>query len=250
VTINSGSGKINTGSEVPPNTKIQLTRCQQGPSSYGNNSYPCTNAFDQSGRKFTHTNRGVGMFWRSQFGRDYWVDRVRIRNRRDCCGSRLAGTEVFIGGEKCGKVEAGTSNGKWYTVKCQQDIKGNQITLKTTRNDYLSISGIEVFTGEDDGDDDEETTGGSYNVPANTKGGFNMSSARQSTNYSNTNYLANWAFQGPSKFSHTKNGVGQWWEVGFSQGYWVDRVRVLNRRDCCGGRLNGTKVMIDNQVCG
>jgi hypothetical protein len=99
------------------------------------------------------------MYWRSQFGRDYWVDRVRIRNRRDCCGSRLAGTEVFIGGEKCGKVEAGTSNGKWYTVKCQEDIKGNQITLKTTRNEYLSISGIEVFTGEDDGDDEEEETG-------------------------------------------------------------------------------------------
>jgi len=77
-----------------------------------------------------------------------------------------------------------------------------------------------------------------------------MSSARQSTNYSNTNYLANWAFQGPNKFSHTKNGVGQWWEVAFNQQYWVDRVRVLNRRDCCGGRLNGTKVMIDNQVCG
>jgi hypothetical protein len=97
------------------------------------------------------------MWWRAQFGQEYWIDRVRIRNRRDCCGGRLADSEVFIGGESCGKVEKGTKNGQWYTVKCQNDLKGNQITIKTTRNDYLSISGIEVWTGEDEGEDEEES---------------------------------------------------------------------------------------------
>jgi hypothetical protein len=132
-------------------------------------------------------------------------------------------------------------------------LYGGKVRLVTTQNTYLHISGIEIWTGAQQAVTKTTTStssGGSYNVPANTKGGFNMSSCRQSTNYSNTNYLANWAFQGPSKFSHTKNGVGQWWEVAFNQQYWVERVRVLNRRDCCGGRLNGTKVMIDNQVCG
>jgi hypothetical protein len=59
------------------------------------------------------------------------------------------------------------------------------------------------------------TTSGSstYNVAANTKVGFNVSSAKQSTNYSNSNYLPDFAFKGPSKFTHTKKGVGQWWEV-------------------------------------
>lgn len=114
MTINSSK---NTDKGVEVNTKIQLTKCSQA-SPYGNNSYPCTNAFNTSGTKFTHTNRGVGMWWKAQFGQAYWIDRVRIRNRKDCCGSRLAGTEVFIGDEKCGKVEAGTKNGGWYTVKC------------------------------------------------------------------------------------------------------------------------------------
>jgi len=244
-----GSVVINNGKEgdVPPNTKIQLTKCAQS-SPYGNNSYPCTNAFDASGSKFTHTNRGVGMWWRAQFGREYWVDRVRIRNRRDCCGARLAGTEVFIGGESCGKVEAGTRNGQWYTVKCQSDLKGAQITLKTTRNDYLSISGIEVWSGEEEDDDEEEEQGGSgeYTIAANTKIGFNTGSARQSTNYGNNSYPASNAWSNGSKFTHTNAGVGQWWEVTMNQGYWVDRVRILNRRDCCGNRLAGTKVFVDN----
>jgi hypothetical protein len=123
VTINK-SKSTDKGVEV--NTKIQLTKCSQS-SPYGNNSYPCTNAFNTSGNKFTHTNRGVGMWWRAQFGQAYWVDRVRIRNRKDCCGNRLAGTDVFIGTKKCGRVEAGTKNGQWYTVKCQRDIKGDYI---------------------------------------------------------------------------------------------------------------------------
>jgi hypothetical protein len=149
----------------------------------------------------------------------------------------------------CGKVEAGTRNGRWYTVKCQQSIMGNNIELRTTRNDYLSISGIEVYSGM------EQMSGGStitttYNIPANTRIGFNMSSVRQSTNYGNNRFPASNGFSNGARFSHTNRGVGQWWEVQFNQQYYVDRVKILNRRDCCGGRLARTKVFVDNQVCG
>jgi len=58
-----------------------------------------------------------------------------------------------------------------------------------------------------------KVTGGNYNVPANTKVGFNMGSVRQSTNYGNNSYPASNAFSNGSKFTHTNSGVGQWWEV-------------------------------------
>jgi hypothetical protein len=109
------------------------------------------------------------MWWKAQFGRNYWVDKVRIKNRHNCCGGRLAGTEVFIGGKSCGKVEAGTQNGKWYTVKCQEDLRGKEIELKTTKNEYLSIAGIEVWSGQDDGDDEDDEETGVVNVKPNTK---------------------------------------------------------------------------------
>ena len=50
--------------------------------------------------------------------------------------------------------------------------------------------------------------GGSYNIPANTKVGFNTGSARQSTNYGNNSYPASNAWSNGSKFTHTNKGVG------------------------------------------
>jgi hypothetical protein len=130
----------------PPNTKLKLTGVSQA-SPYGNNKYPASNAFT-NGAKFTHTNKGVGMWWRANFGQDETIFKVRIRNRVNCCGGRLAKTDVFIGNTKCGQVQSGTSNGKWYTVTCSSPVTGDKIELKTTQNTYLSISGIEVWTGE------------------------------------------------------------------------------------------------------
>jgi hypothetical protein len=143
---------------------------------------------------------------------------------------------------------------------------GQKIRIVTTQNTYLSISGFEAYTGSWSGGSTmirpgtsttkkitkiEKTGGsggfgGSYNIPANTKVGFNTGSARQSTNYGNNSYPASNAWSNGSKFTHTNAGVGQWWEVQFNQGYAIDRVRILNRRDCCGGRLAGTKVFVDN----
>jgi hypothetical protein len=65
VTEKMGGKKIPSG--VPAGTKIPLSKCSQA-SPYGNNSFPCSNAFDKSGNKFTHTNKGVGMWWRASFG--------------------------------------------------------------------------------------------------------------------------------------------------------------------------------------
>lgn len=157
----------------------------------------------------------------------YWIDRVRILNRRDCCGGRLGGTEVFVGGEKCGQVQGGTKNGQWYEVKCSKPLFGQKIKIVTTQKTYLSISGFEAYTGSAGGSTktkvmplrktrdivSSSSGSGSYNVPANTKVGFNNSSAKQSTNYGNNSYPATNAWSNGSKFTHTNKGVGQWWEV-------------------------------------
>jgi hypothetical protein len=60
------------------------------------------------------------------------VDRVKILNRRDCCGERLAGTKVFIGHKFCGSVAGGTRNGQWYEVKCSGPTWGGKVRLVST----------------------------------------------------------------------------------------------------------------------
>jgi hypothetical protein len=149
----------------------------------------------------------------------------------------LAGTDVFIGGTKCGRVQNGTQNGKWYTVTCSTSIRGDKIELKTTRNDYLSISGIEVTTGEDAGDD-EGSSGTSSKI--------SLENASMNKPYSGSSYKAEWALEGGKRTAITANGVGNWWKASFVGGARrVERVRVKNRHDCCGERLTGTKITID-----
>jgi hypothetical protein len=72
---------------------------------------------------------------------------VRILNRKDCCGFRLAGTMVYVDNQVCQSVPGYTNNGQWYTVKCKQPLFGRKVRLVTTQNTYLSISGFEAFTG-------------------------------------------------------------------------------------------------------
>jgi hypothetical protein len=132
------------------NAKVTLDQgtADQG-KPYGNGKgYPATNAFVSGGGKFTHTASGAGMFWKCGFQgkQNAWVWKVRVLNRKDCCGDRLSGTKVSIGGQECGTISGSTKNGQWYEVKCAKPVRGNQIILETTRNVYLSISGIEVYS--------------------------------------------------------------------------------------------------------
>jgi hypothetical protein len=70
----------------------------------------------------------------------YRITRIRIRNRRDCCGQRLARTKVLVDGRECGRMPGRTANGRWYEVRC--NLRGREIKLVTVQNTYLSITGI------------------------------------------------------------------------------------------------------------
>jgi hypothetical protein len=52
---------------------------------------------------------------------------------------------VMIGDQQCGAIGSKTSEGKWYTVECLKPITGDFVKVKTTRDDYLHMSGIEVY---------------------------------------------------------------------------------------------------------
>merc|ERR1711957_518123 len=42
-------------------------------------AYPASNAVDGSD-KFTHTQQGVGQWWKAQFAQEYTITKIRIRN--------------------------------------------------------------------------------------------------------------------------------------------------------------------------
>jgi hypothetical protein len=98
------------------------------------------------GSKFTHTTNKKGQWWKASFqGGDQWVWKVRVLNRRDCCGQRLKGVKISVGGTECGTINQNTKNGQWYEVKCARPIRGDKIVIEQPRADYLSISGVEAY---------------------------------------------------------------------------------------------------------
>jgi hypothetical protein len=260
---------------------IKLRNCSQS-SPYANNRFPCQNAYNGSGR-FTHTNRGVGMWWRASFGRTFTVHRCWIRNRRDCCGQRLAGTRVMIGNQECARLPGRTPNGKSWTLNCRRPIRGSFVKLITTRNEYLSITGIRCYGRG------RRPTGPTPRPPVRPPrppvrppvrppkppvrppkppvrpprppirpprppGGrwyrFTCRDVSQSSPYANNRFPACNAVNGSGRFTHTNKGVNQWWRGRMRHAYRITRIRIRNRRDCCGQRLARTKVLVDGRECG
>jgi len=127
-----------------PATKINL----ENPSlnkPYSTGAYKADWAIKYNGAKTAIAARGVGNFWKASFvGGESVVEKVRVKNRHDCCGNRIAGTKVTVDGELCGTISGG-SNGQWIEVKCSSPLVGKEIQLTTTRNDYLQINAVEPF---------------------------------------------------------------------------------------------------------
>jgi len=112
---------------------------------YDNNRFPASNALSD-GKSFCHTAKGKGMFWRGMFKNGaHVITQVRVRNRGDCCGQRLSGALIKIGDEVCGSIPEKTQQGKWYTVECKSPINGDFVKVEMAKDDYLHISGIEVY---------------------------------------------------------------------------------------------------------
>lgn len=83
--------------------KAQLHNASQN-ENYSRNNYQASNAL-KNDNSFTHTKNKVGQWWKASFkGGEQWVWKVRVQNRVDCCGSRLRGVKISIGGQECGII--------------------------------------------------------------------------------------------------------------------------------------------------
>merc|ERR1711957_343078 len=207
-------------------------------SPYSKNRFPATNAFHN---KFTHTNKGKGMWWKVKFPVKYNFSKIRIKNRANCCPDRLDLTKVYVSGKLCGTIPKGTKKNTWYEVTC--NLTGNEIKLVTTQNTYLSIQGFEAYAG----------AAAIATTPVVAQGPqhlvkINESLVSQASPYSNNRFPATNAFH--NKFTHTNKGVGMWLKVKFPVNYNFSKIRIKNRANCCPERLDLTKVYVSGQLCG
>jgi len=113
-------------------------------SSQYSGAFPPMNAINNKG-SCAIAKIGKGNWWKGEFKNGFHlISSVRIRNRIDCCGERLAGVIVKIDDQVCGSLPENTKSGEWYTVECSSAMTGYSVTLEMARNDYLQIAGVEV----------------------------------------------------------------------------------------------------------
>jgi len=69
--------------------------------------------------------------------------------------------------------------------------------------------------------------------------------ATQSSDYSTRHYPANWARDGNvNTFQHTKRESNPWWQLTLAAPSKVSSVKITNRGNCCGERLDGAIVEV------
>jgi hypothetical protein len=75
---------------------------------YSGSAYKAEWALEAGGRRTAIAAKGVGNYWKASFvGGEALIEKVRVKNRHDCCGKRIAGTKVTIGGQLCGTISGG-----------------------------------------------------------------------------------------------------------------------------------------------
>jgi hypothetical protein len=68
--------------------------------------------------------------------------------------------------------------------------------------------------------------------------------------FKSTTWNSNWGW-GDFTCIHTLNDKdGAWWKHNFKIDILVTKIAILNRNDCCEGRLKGTKIFVDDTLFG
>jgi len=188
------------------------------------------------GGSVTHTvKEGNEAWWRLDFSNTYYVSKILIWNRVDCCSERLNGVTVRIDDHENIIAKLDTTKGNPIGIEVDDDV--NKITIYGG-NSVLSLAEVEVF-GEI-----------IKNIAI-----FGMAS--QSDNLLSVYGIAGLAIDGNTdgdwgagSVTHT-NSVGKdaWWRLEFSNynTHYVSKMKIWNRVDCCSERLNGVTVRVDDQ---
>lgn len=136
-------------------TTVPLTNAQMS-SVWKNDQFPAANAIDGQTNTMAHTAAGKGHWWSADFQEGIReVTKVKITNREDCCGDRLAQTRVYIDDVLCGQVPDTTATGDDHEIVCSEPITGSKIVIRhDQRQAPLQLALVEVF-GNDNCNHDE-----------------------------------------------------------------------------------------------
>jgi len=231
--------------ELPANPpeiiEMALDRPATASSVLQNNAlYAASKSNDGDIATIHHSECGHHPWWKVDLGVDSFVQDVVITNRVNCCGGRLQWAKVEILDSAENVVESrnivgAVGNGKVVQKVFNEDTSfGRYVKVSLARNECLHMAEVAV--------NGYHTMAMPTSSPTLTL--INLATGKTATQSSTYNA----AVDGPEQaldgndntFTHTRcwTGINQWWRVDLEAEYTIASLKMVNRLNCCGGRLH------------
>eukprot|EP00927_Polykrikos_kofoidii_P024403 TRINITY_DN2219_c0_g1_i2.p1 TRINITY_DN2219_c0_g1~~TRINITY_DN2219_c0_g1_i2.p1 ORF type:complete len:1500 (-),score=216.34 TRINITY_DN2219_c0_g1_i2:137-4207(-) len=231
---------------------IDTSDCSTSQSSTNANGYsPRAADGDHDGNygagSCTHTGRDRHPWWEMDMKTSYVVNVVKIANRGDCCGERLNPFDITVDGKTCARSQS-LPTGAYEEVQCDNPPVGRKIKIQVLKDTYLTLCEVEVYGQLAYPEGPQWLTSSDFSASqSSTARSDSASKARDGD--------SNGAFHAGS-CTHTKTDNSPWWQLNYpwwqldmKDNYAVTKVKIANRADCCGDRLNPFDVTVDGKVC-
>ncbi|XP_077869752.1 uncharacterized protein LOC144361814, partial [Saccoglossus kowalevskii] len=198
---------------------------------------------DYSYHSCIHTQLEYEPWWRVDVGQQSEIHDIVITNRQDCCRNRLIGAEVRVGISKsmnesntlCGVVTRENIEEVDIAINCGDNVVGRYVSIHIiNRIDYLHVCEVKVF--------------GKVAVDTLSNVAFNKSAYMSSVWFGNTPDKAvdgnTYPVLDSGTCIHSAEESEPWWRVDLGGIYFVYKVTLYNRLDCCDWRLDGAAVRV------
>nr|XP_006815786.1 PREDICTED: uncharacterized protein LOC102807315 [Saccoglossus kowalevskii] len=217
---------------------------------------------------YTETEDDAPSYWKVDLGEMYCIAEVVILNRQDCCSDWMLGAQVAVSAtydstpQICGSVEDPDHD----TIIIECHLTGRFVEIASTIPGYnLSLCEVQVMVPVGHPCEDSNVCHGgtcdtldddSYTCDCDDGGVLEnvallryseQSSSHGPTWKANDGNTNGYYFSGSC--SHTAfHDWDSWWRVDLAFLHCVKMVKIYNRLDCCGERLNGAKVFIGRSM--
>eukprot|EP00296_Roombia_truncata_P007776 JP446229.1.p1 GENE.JP446229.1~~JP446229.1.p1 ORF type:complete len:291 (+),score=24.40 JP446229.1:459-1331(+) len=159
----------------------------------------------------------------------YLVREVIVFNRQDCCTSRLNGAKVYLLNQQQSSATGSRQLSSAYrnSLTYAPHVVAQYVRIER-HVAYLSLAEVEVY--------------GQHNVAyfgraTSSSVAYGGVAARAVDGNTSGSY-------GSGSVTHTTREPLNWWKVDLLDIYTVNKVRIYNRVDCCGSRLDGAELRL------